>query len=128
MIKIRNQFSIFLPNKPGELKKLLLKVKKINLSAAATFASKDGAIMRIVPQDPGSFAKILKNAGVSFSKQEVLMMTVNDKPGGLLRILSRMQRVHINIEGVYIVGESNGTSASCVIQVDDVKAAKMALE
>lgn len=128
MIKIRKQFSIFLPNKPGELKKLLLKVKKLNLSAAATFASKDGAIMRIVPQDPGSFAKILKIAGVSFSKQDVLMMTVSDKPGGLLRILARMQRVHINIEGVYIVGESSGNSASCVIQVDDVKAAKMALE
>lgn len=128
MLKVMQQFSIYLTNKPGELKKLLLKVKKLNLSAAATFASKDGAIMRIVPQDPGSFQNIMKHNDIQFSKQDVLILSVADRPGGLLKILTKLQRAHINIEGVYIVGESDGSNATCVIQSDDIKKVKTALQ
>ncbi len=127
MVKLAKQFSIFLTNKPGELKKLLHKVKRLNLTAAATFASKDGAIMRLVPQDPGSFQNILKQENTSYSKQDVLIVTVKDAPGSLLRILAKLQRAHVNIEGVYIVGDDQSKSATCVIQADDIKLAKDAL-
>lgn len=127
MSKVMKQFSIYLPNKPGELKKLLHKVKKINLSAAATFASKDGAIMRLVPQDTGSFQKIMNQNNINYSKQDVLLLTVKDDPGGLLRILAKLQQAHINIDGLYIVGESVGSGATCIIQTGDVKRAQKTL-
>ncbi len=128
MLKVMKQYSIYLPNKPGELKKLLLKVKKLNLSAAATFASRDGAIMRLIPQDRGSFEAVLKQGGVAFHKDDVLLIHINDHPGGLLKILTKLQKSHVNIEGMYIVGESDGKHASCVLQPDDVRTAKAALE
>lgn len=128
MTKIMRQFSIYLPNKPGELKKLMMKVRRINLAAAATFASKDGAIMRLVPQDAGSFARILKQARVAFTKQDVVMLSAEDRPGGLLKILTKLQRAHVNIEGVYIVGgEGSNGSARCIIESDDTRKACEAL-
>ncbi len=124
MLKVMKQFSVYLPNKPGELKRLLHKVKKLDLIAAATFANKDGAIMRLVPEDRGSFERVLKQEKVQYSKEDVVYMTVPDKPGGLLTILSKLQQAHVNIEGVYILGGNNGEQARCVLNVDDVKAAK----
>jgi len=126
MMKVMKQFSIYLPNKPGELKKLLHKVKGLNLNAAATFASRDGAIMRLVPEDPGSFQSILKKDGVAFDRQDVLMVSVADRAGGLLKILAKLQQAHVNIEGLYILGGQTG-DAMCVIQADDVKGAQKAL-
>jgi len=127
MSQIAKQFSIFLTNKPGELRKLLLKVKKLNLIAAASFATRDGAIMRIVPQDSGSFKNLMKQNNINFSMQNVLLAEIDNKPGGLASTLTKLQKSHINIEGMYIVGNPSGNSASCVIQAEDVKAAKAAI-
>lgn len=126
MLKVMKQYSVYLPNKPGELKRLLHKVKKLDLAAAATFASQDGAIMRLVPQDAGSFNSILKQNNIAATKQDVLMVGVPNQPGGLLRILSKLQQAHVNIEGLYIVG--NDGVATAVIQAKDANAAKAALE
>ena len=41
-----------------------MKVRRLDLSAGATFANRDGAIMRLVPKDAGSFARILKKARI----------------------------------------------------------------
>ena len=128
MLKVMKQFSVYLPNKPGELKRLLHKVKRLDLTAAATFANKDGAIMRLVPEDKGSFERILKQEHVQYSKEDVVYLTVPDQPGGLLTILTKLQQVHVNIEGVYILGGTNGEKARCILNVDDVTAAKQCLE
>ncbi|RJO71924.1 MAG: hypothetical protein C4523_03685 [Myxococcales bacterium] len=127
MIRVMKQFSVFLPNKPGELRKLLLKVRKMNLTAAATFASRDGAIMRLVPQDKGSFENVLKHERVSYSKEDVVMASIEDEPGGLLRVLTTLQQAHVNIEGLYIVGGHENGKTHCMIQADDVERAVGAL-
>ena len=126
MLKIMKQYSVYLPNKPGELKRLLFKVKKLDLAAAATFASQDGAIMRLVPHDAGSFNSVLKQNSITATKQDVLMISVANRPGGLLRILAKLQQAHVNVEGLYIVG--SGDTATAVLQTKDAKAAKAALE
>ena len=128
MLKIMTQFSFYLPNKPGELKKLLMKVNKLNLYAAATFASKDGAIMRLVPQDPGSFQRVVKQHHLTYNKDKVLAAAVDDRPGGLLKLLTKLQRAHVNIDGMYIAGGVNDNHASCIMQVSDVEAARTALD
>ena len=128
MLKVMTQFSFYLPNKPGELKKLLMKVNKLNLFAAATFATKDGAIMRLVPQDQGSFHRVVKQHHLTFNKDKVLAVAVDDRPGGLLKLLSKLQQAHVNIEGMYIAGGVNDNHASCIMQVSDVDAARNALD
>jgi hypothetical protein len=127
MVKVMQQFSIYLPNKPGELRKLLSLVKRLDLCAAATFASRDGAIMRLVAHDAGSFQHALRHHGVSFTKQEVLTLRVDDQPGGLLKILTKLQQAHVNLEGVYVVGDTGSPWAACVLEPDDVPRAVAAL-
>ncbi len=127
-MKVHKQFSIFLPNRPGEMKKLLYKVKKLNLTAAATFANQDGAILRLIPDDAGSLASLLKQAKIPFERKDVLVLTVPDKPGGLLSILQRLNRAHVNIEGVYIVGDPESGRARCVLSLDDINTAKTVLK
>ena len=127
-MKVHKQFSIFLPNRPGEMKKLLYKIKKLNLTAAATFASQDGAILRLIPEDAGSLTSLLKQSKIAFERKDVLVLTVPDKPGGLLSILQRLSRVHVNIEGVYIVGDPESGRARCVLNLDDIKTAKTVLK
>ncbi len=122
------ELSLFLENKPGVLAAVCrdLKREKINIEAISVVDHIDHALVRMVTSDPRKSIHALERAGVLVISTEVLRVRLDDRPGALGEIASRLARSKVNIE--YLYGTSGGDSAATVIlRVDDLSRARKAL-
>jgi hypothetical protein len=129
-MKIR-QLSVFLENKPGQIKVpcKALADGGINILAMSLADTEQFGILRFVVKDPSKALDVLKSAGCVVKETEVLAVEVEDRPGGLLKLLEVFENAKMTIEYMYAFNNNRpGGKAVLAFRFDDPEAAITALQ
>ena len=120
------QISVFMEDKMGKLASIakLIGDNDINIFGFDVADTAEGyGIFRIISDNPEKSATILTRSGYTVSKNEVLCIHLENKPGQLAKSLGILADHGISIEYIYAIVES-----LIVMKVDSMQAARKALE
>ena len=111
------QLTVFLENQTGRLAEVarILRDADINLQGFSTTEARDFGILRLVVSDTDTARQKLKEAGFTTHIAEAICIKVEDRPGGLYKILDILANAKINIDYVYVIA---GTKL--VLSVSDI--------
>lgn len=98
-----DQLTVFLPNEPGTLAELagVLGTAGIQMHALMVADTADFGIVRIICDTPKAASEALDRRGFRAATTRVLAVEVENVPGGLAKILSKLAAVHLNVEYAY---------------------------
>jgi hypothetical protein len=119
------QISVFLENKSGRLADVteLLASKGINLRALSLADTADFGILRLIVNDIEKAKSVLKEGGFTVGRTEVVAVEVEDKPGGMAKILGALKTADINVEYMYAFVQKSGEHAIIIFRFDDIDSA-----
>ncbi len=127
---IAYQLSIFAENKPGRLAKVtrILRKGKINLRAITISTSDAFGVINALVDDPKRACTLLEKEGLTVSLKEVLAVVIEDRPGGLDRLIELLFDNGINVENAYGFVLESRKNAVFVIDVDELDKAQLILK
>ncbi|MDD2388337.1 MAG: ACT domain-containing protein [Desulfobacterales bacterium] len=116
------QISIFLENKSGRLADVtsILTEAGINIRALSLADTSDFGVLRMIVDDTKKAETFLKNRGFTVGKTDVVAVEVEDKPGGLHKIMETFQQTEINIEYMYAFVQQSGNNAVIIFRFDNI--------
>ena len=119
------QISIFLENRAGRLAEItrVLGEAGVNIRALSLADTSDFGILRLIVSDNDKAKAALKENGFTVGKTNVVAVEVEDKPGGLNRILELLSKENINVEYMYAFVQHSGENAVIIFRFDDIDAA-----
>jgi hypothetical protein len=125
-----HQISVFLENKSGRLAEVtkLLGSGGVNLRAITIADTADFGILRVIVDDREKALKLLRDAGFTAKVTEVYAIEIEDKPGGLARIMDIFESNSLNIEYLYATLEKNKDNAIVIFRVEDLEKARKIIE
>jgi hypothetical protein len=115
------QISVFIENKSGRLAEVtrILGEAQINIRALSLADTSDFGILRLIVNDREKAKSVLKENGFTVSKTEVVAVEVEDRPGGLYRILRKLEDEGINVEYMYAFVERLSENAVIIFRIDE---------
>ncbi len=115
------QISVFLENKPGQLREfaMLLDHHQIDMRALSVAEAEDFGILRLIVDDTYKTACVLKEAGYVFSITPVLALEIPDHPGSLVDVLRLLEENGINLEYTYAFITRKAGSAYMIFRVEE---------
>ena len=122
------QVSIFLENKPGKVYDVikLLGSNNIDIKALSIADTDKYGIMRLILNKPYYALNLLKDNNYIVKMNDVIAISIDNKPGGLMTALSLLYNENIGIEYMYAFVGDNNIKASVMLKVDDpVKALEL---
>ena len=124
------QISIFLENKAGRLAEVtgILAEAGVNIRALALADTSDFGVLRLIVDDNRKAEEALRRRGFTVSKTNVVAVEVDDRPGGLHRILEGLNQAGINVEYMYAFVQQSGSNAVMIFRFDQTDAAIRTLE
>jgi hypothetical protein len=124
------QISVFLENKAGRLAEVtaILAEADVNIRALALADTSDFGVLRLIVNDNEKAKEALKNRGFTVGKTDVVAVEVEDKPGGLYRILDILNRAEINVEYMYAFVNQSGNNAVMIFRFDNIDEAVRILQ
>ena len=119
------QISVFLENKKGRLAKVIdcLAQEGVNIRALSLADTKDFGVLRIIVNDPERTSDVLKKNGFVVQETDVIGVEVEDRPGGLSKILEILDEEGLNVEYIYATVEKTGDKAVVIFKIDEYKKA-----
>jgi hypothetical protein len=119
------QISVFLENKSGRLSEVtgILADAEVNIRALALADTSDFGVLRLIVDDNEKAATVLKDSGLTVGRTEVVAVEVEDRPGGLHRILEILKGTNINVEYMYAYVHHTGRNAVMIFRFDNSAAA-----
>ena len=114
------QLSIFLENRPGQLKPCYILGKAgINILSLSLADTQSFGILRLVVDDLEKAVEVFKDAGQIVKITDVVAVEVPHEPCGLGNILQLLTDNGINIEYMYGSQYSNSNTAVVVFRFSD---------
>ncbi|MFP4356641.1 MAG: ACT domain-containing protein [Phycisphaerae bacterium] len=119
------QLSVFLENKPGRLSEpcQILADAGINILTLSLADTEQFGIMRLIVEDWAKAKNVLTAAGSVVNVTEVVATEVDDRPGGLARLLGTLESAEINIEYMYAFTFRRADKAILIFRFEDPDAA-----
>ena len=124
---IKKQFTIYMENKPKTLAKVMQKMAEaeINIEGVSVSESTDIALVQMVPSHPEEAKKLLEESHVSFTEQNVSVVSLRHVPGSLSEMVSKLSNGGVTINYIYATGCScrgaNGCGCYAVIGADNLE-------
>lgn len=120
-----HQLSVFLENKPGQLKALChaLAAADLNIQTMTLADTKEFGIVRMILHDWERARSVLEQAGFITTISEVLALEVADRPGGLAEVLSIIDETKLNVEYMYAFTFGRHNKAILIFRFDDADTA-----
>ena len=124
------QISIFLENKAGRLAEVsrVLSEAGVNIRALSLADTSDFGILRLIVDNNDRAKEVLKERGFTVGKTDVVAVEVEDRPGGLNRIMDILSRQNINVEYMYAFVQHSGKDAVIIFRFDDIDMAVKLLQ
>jgi hypothetical protein len=118
------QISVFLENKIGRLAEItqILGNKEINIRALAIADTTEFGILRMIVDRPQKAYEALEKRGFTVSQTKVVVVEVEDKPGGLAQVMAILGKEGINVEYLYAFVAPKGRGALVVLKIEEKKA------
>jgi len=127
---IAYQLTVPADNAPGRLAGVtgVLNREKINIRAITISSFGERGFFNILVDDPRGAQKALSKEGLSVELKEVIAVLIEDKPGGLDRLVQFLAAEKINVENAYGFVLESHQKAVFVIQVDQIEKTLKMLE
>lgn len=124
------QISVFLENKAGRLSEVtrILSEAGVNIRALSLADTSDFGILRLIVNDNNKAKEALKKHGFTVGKTDVVAVEVDDRPGGLHRILDILHRSNVNVEYMYAFVQQSGDNAVIIFRFDNLDEAIKVLQ
>jgi hypothetical protein len=124
------QISIFLENRLGRLNEVvsILAKNKINIRALSLADKADYGILRLIVNERNKAIKVLKKNNFTVDQTDVISAEVEDKPGGLAKILGYLVENGISVEYIYAFVEKSNKKAVVVFKTENIKKAEKVLK
>jgi hypothetical protein len=115
------QISVFLENKKGRLAEVtaVLGNNNISIKALSLADTSEFGMLRMIVTDPDRCTAVLKKNGFVVQETPVAAIEVEDKPGGLRKILELLDSNSLNVEYMYATVERKQNKAVVIFKVDD---------
>ena len=124
------QISVALQNKPGTLALACqcMAEEKVNILAISVAETSEMCIVRLVVDKTALVQRRLKECGmVSWSVEDVLLVSLSNKPGALAKVAAKLAAAKVNINYIYGTTGKAGTRSSVVLGVSSIARAAKAL-
>jgi hypothetical protein len=114
------QISVFLENKAGRLAEVarILSDAGVNIRALSLADTSDFGILRLIVNDNAKAKEALKQNGFTVGRTDVVAVEVEDRPGGLHKILEILRKSGINVEYMYAFVQQSGDNAVLIFRFD----------
>jgi len=124
-----NQLSVFLENRPGQLRRPcdVLARAGINIVTLALSDAERFGVLRLIVREWQRAKEVLEASGFVVAVTEVLAIEVRDEPGGLADLLRVFAEAGLNVAYMYAFTARLGRRAVLVFRLDDLDAAVNAL-
>ena len=124
------QVSVFIENRKGRLAEVtrLLADENVNLRALSMADMADLGVLRIIVDDRSRCLQALRSKGFIAQETDVVAVEIDDKPGGLHRVIDVLGREDVNIEYMYTFLEKNSDKAVVVLRIEDCETAVAVLQ
>ena len=123
------QISAWVEDRPGVLGRVAdaLGGKRVSIRAFLA-ANMDGrGFVRLVVDKPAAARRVLAAHGWRTTEDDVLEVTVPDRPGALADVADRLGAAGINIQYAYVGTAKSARQVNLYLAVDDLRAALAAL-
>jgi hypothetical protein len=116
------QISVFLENKKGRLYEALyaLGMANINIRALSIADTSEFGILRLIVPSPEKAKKALEKNDFAVGENEVIVVSLQDRPGGLAEVLKIMNDADINVEYLYAFVEKKGQKAIVALRTEKI--------
>ncbi|GMR09729.1 MAG: ACT domain-containing protein [Anaerolineae bacterium] len=123
--KIATEFTIKLENQPGQLASLSKSLGEagVNIRALSGMVCEGKGIIKLLTSDEDATRAKLEELGHPFVEQEILTVTMPDRPGQLGDFAEMLGEADINIETVFVIDTAAGFT-ELAIGVDKIEEAK----
>ncbi len=117
------QISVFIDNRPGRLAELCNIIGKndVDIRALQLVEAGEFGLVRMITDNNEKATALLKDAGMSFNKTEVLGVLMEDKPGSMGTIASLLSEASINIEYAYAFITKIEQKAILILKVSNLE-------
>jgi len=124
------QFSVFLPNKPGELARVMdaIAEAKINLVAITIVDTSEHGVVRIVGHDVLRIRKLLADLNVAATETDVLEVDLSNRSGALAKMVHLLAAEKINILYAYATSGAPGGRTTGILKVNNITKAIKVLD
>lgn len=121
MIKLVKQYTVFLPNKPGALHSFieLFANEGINIIGISSEIHDESGIIKIAVDSDKKLSYILTRAGFTTLETTMISITLEDKPGELIKLTKLLAENNINITTIY--GTASGCPSRILLNVSDLE-------
>lgn len=122
---IARQLSVFAENKPGSLARVtrVLSREKINIRATTISTSDAFGVINLIVDDPEAAYKALSAEGIMVTMKDVLAILIDDRPGGLDRLIQLLYNEKLNINNAYGFVLEAAKSAVFVLDIEQMQKA-----
>ena len=123
--KIATEFTITLENQPGQLATLSKSLGEagVNIRALSGMVCEGKGILKLLTSDETATRVKLEEMGLPFEEQEILTVTMPDRPGQLGDFAEMLGEADINIETIFVIDTAAGFT-ELAIGVDKIEEAK----
>ena len=119
------QIAVFLENKSGRLADItaVLADNNINIRALSVADTADFGILRLIVDNVEMAKSVLKENGFTVGKTNVIAVEVEDKTGGLAKVLKCLTIDNINIEYMYAFVNKTAENAVLIFRFEKMEEA-----
>ena len=123
--EIATEFTITLENRPGELANLSKSLGEadVNIRALSGMVCEGKGILKLLTSNETATRTKLEELELPFGEQEILTVTMPDRPGQLGDFAAMLGEADINIETIFVIDNAAGFT-ELAIGVDKIEEAK----
>lgn len=118
---LAKQISVFLENKPGRLSEAaeVLARNSIDISALSLADTDEYGVLRMIVSDPDKAKQVLRDSGVICKVTQVLVVAIEDTPGGFSNSLRVLTDNGIEVKYMYACVSREIGKAIMVVSVSN---------
>lgn len=118
------ELRVTMADRPGSLAKLAEALGKAGVNIEAISASTTGGSgdVRVLVADTAAARKALEGAGITVAgEREMTFVDLEDRPGSLAEVAKKLADQGVNVDAIYVVGQSGGKKQLALGSADAAK-------
>ncbi len=124
------QVTVWVDSSPGQIARVAraLARARINITAFICYGNGSEIPVRLLVTSPARARMVLRDLDLRVTEEDVLRLTLPDKPGTLAEIAERLAEAHINVDYSYTTVAKGTTKSDLVLAVSDLAGAAKVLK
>ena len=119
-----NEDRVIVENKPGKLSRVAETLGNAGIDLLALEIADEGqfGVLKILTAEPQRAKEVLEAAGMTVAFNQVAVIEITDKPGGLVQLAKAIERSGLNVSDAYGCILERGKRAIFVVKGENIAA------